>query len=99
LGLSGAIIEVGTRICFYMMFMKKGLSNPLMSSEEKMAYAKRGKLWVQVASNGIVVEVIITFSGEEVFRQLNYFAQYVSSIVASMFLIYLAATCAYAFCN
>ncbi|GMH51668.1 hypothetical protein TrRE_jg2334 [Triparma retinervis] len=78
IGLAGAVIEVGTRIFFYVMFMKKGLSNPLMSSEEKKAYAKRGKLRVQDASNDMVVE-------------------YVSSIIASMFLIYLAPTGKFAF--
>ena len=57
IGLAGAVIEVGTRIFFYVMFMKKGLSNPLMTSKEKKAYAKRGKLRVQDASNDMVVEV------------------------------------------
>ncbi|GMI24978.1 hypothetical protein TeGR_g5966 [Tetraparma gracilis] len=71
IGLTGAAIEVGTRIFFYMLFLKKGLANPRMSDEEKKKYAQRGKLRVQDASNDMVVE-------------------YMSSIVAGLFMIHLA---------
>ncbi|GMI36517.1 hypothetical protein TeGR_g6066 [Tetraparma gracilis] len=78
IGLVGALIEVATRIFFYMLFLKKGLANPLMTDEEKKKYAKRGKLRVQDASNDMVVE-------------------YMSSIVAGLFMIHLAPTGAFSF--
>ena len=78
IGLAGAIVEVGTRIFFYMLFLKKGLANPRMTEEEKMKYAQRGKLRVQDASNDMVVE-------------------YMSSIVAGLFMIHLAPTGAFSF--
>ncbi|GMI44430.1 hypothetical protein TrCOL_g2680 [Triparma columacea] len=78
IGLAGAVIEVGTRIFFYMLFLKKGLQNPLMTDEEKKRYAKRGKLRVQDASNDMVVE-------------------YMSSIVAGLFIIHLAPTGIFSF--
>jgi hypothetical protein len=56
IGLGGAVVEVGTRIYFYMLFMKAGLSNTKMDPEERIKYAKRGKLRVQDASNDMVVE-------------------------------------------
>ena len=58
IGLAGAVVEVGTRIFFYMLFLKKGLANPLMTDEEKKKYAQRGKLRVQDASNDMVVEYV-----------------------------------------
>ncbi|GMI41373.1 hypothetical protein TeGR_g7725 [Tetraparma gracilis] len=78
IGLAGAVVEVGTRIFFYMLFLKKGLANPLMTDEEKKKYAKRGKLRVQDASNDMVVE-------------------YMSSIVAGLFMIHLAPTGVFSF--
>ena len=78
IGLAGAVIKVGTRIFFYMLFLKKGLANPLMTDEEKKRYAKRGKLRVQDASNDMVVE-------------------YMSSIVAGLFIIHLAPTGIFSF--
>ena len=73
MGLFGAVVEVGTRIFFYSLFLKKGLANPRMTDEEKKKYAQRGKLRVQDASNDMVVE-------------------YMSSIVAGLFMIYLEPT-------
>ncbi|GMI40343.1 hypothetical protein TeGR_g13331 [Tetraparma gracilis] len=78
IGLTGAVVEVGTRIFFYMLFLKKGLANPRMTDEEKKKYAMRGKLRVQDASNDMVVE-------------------YMSSIVAGLFMIHLAPTGAFSF--
>ncbi|GMI30792.1 hypothetical protein TeGR_g4882 [Tetraparma gracilis] len=78
MGLAGAVVEVGTRIFFYMLFLKKGLANPLMTDDEKKKYAKRGKLRVQDASNDMVVE-------------------YMSSIVAGLFMIHLAPTGVFSF--
>ncbi|GMI38235.1 hypothetical protein TeGR_g3856 [Tetraparma gracilis] len=78
IGLTGAIVEVGTRIFFYMLFLKKGLANPRMADEEKRKYAMRGKLRVQDASNDMVVE-------------------YMSSIVAGLFMIHLAPTGVFSF--
>ncbi|GMI27496.1 hypothetical protein TeGR_g2532 [Tetraparma gracilis] len=78
IGLAGAVVEVGTRIFFYMLFLKKGLANPRMTDEEKKKYAQRGKLRVQDASNDMVVE-------------------YMSSIVAGLFMIHLAPTGAFSF--
>ncbi|GMI40997.1 hypothetical protein TeGR_g12149 [Tetraparma gracilis] len=80
IGLAGAVVEVGTRIFFYNMFLKAGLANPKMTAEEKFKYAKRGKLRVQDASNDMVVE-------------------YVSSITAGLFLIYLAPTGVFSFAS
>ncbi|GMI38531.1 hypothetical protein TeGR_g7734 [Tetraparma gracilis] len=77
-GLAGAVVEVGTRIFFYMLFLKKGLANPRMTDEEKKKYAQRGKLRVQDASNDMVVE-------------------YMSSIVAGLFMIHLAPTGVFSF--
>jgi hypothetical protein len=58
IGLAGAVVEVGTRIFFYMLFLKKGLANPRMTDEEKKKYAQRGKMRVQDASNDMVVEYV-----------------------------------------
>jgi hypothetical protein len=58
IGLAGAVVEVGTRIFFYMLFLKKGLANPRMTDEEKKKYAMRGKLRIQDASNDMVVEYV-----------------------------------------
>ncbi|GMI36857.1 hypothetical protein TeGR_g6663 [Tetraparma gracilis] len=57
-GLTCAIVEVMVRIFFYNMFLKAGLKNPRMAAEEKVKYAKRGKLRVQDASNDMVVEYV-----------------------------------------
>ncbi|GMI55131.1 hypothetical protein TeGR_g12545 [Tetraparma gracilis] len=78
IGLAGAVVEVGTRIFFYMLYLKKGLANPRMTDEEKEKYAMRGKLRVQDASNDMVVE-------------------YMSSIVAGLFMIHLAPTGVFTF--
>ncbi|GMI20818.1 hypothetical protein TeGR_g5474 [Tetraparma gracilis] len=80
IGLAGAVVEVGTRIFFYMLFLKKGLANPRMTDEEKEKYAVRGKLRVQDASNDMVVE-------------------YMSSIVAGLFMIHLAPTGVFSFAS
>ena len=55
--LASAIIEVATRIFFYVMFLKANLKHQHMSADDKENYAKRGKLRVQDASNDMVVEV------------------------------------------
>ena len=56
IGLASAVIEVGTRIFFYTMFLKAGMKNLRMTAEEKWKYAKLGKMRVQDASNDMVVE-------------------------------------------
>jgi hypothetical protein len=72
------VIEVMVRVFFYCMFLKAGLKNTRMNAEEKLAYAIRGKLRVQDASNDMVVE-------------------YMSSISAGLFMVYLAPTGAFSF--
>ncbi|GMI58565.1 hypothetical protein TeGR_g11701 [Tetraparma gracilis] len=78
IGLASAVVEVGTRIFFYMLFLKAGLANPRMTADEKIKYAKRGKHRVQDASNDMVVE-------------------YMSSIMAGLFMVYLSPTGAFTF--
>ncbi|GMI22742.1 hypothetical protein TeGR_g2049 [Tetraparma gracilis] len=78
IGLLSAVIEVMVRVFFYCMFLKAGLKNTRMNAEEKLAYAMRGKLRVQDASNDMVVE-------------------YMSSISAGLFIVYLAPTGSFSF--
>jgi hypothetical protein len=104
IGLAGAVVEVGTRIYFYTLFTKAGLKNLRMNAEERLAYAKRGKLRVQDASNDMIVEV-----REHAARatrrtcissyRSHHDHQYMSSIMAGVFLIYLAPTGLFSFAS
>ena len=78
LSLSSAIVEMGTRVFFYNLFLKAGMKAGDMDKQQQQHYKRRGFMRVQDGSNDMVVE-------------------YVSSIAATLILVWLAPTGAFDF--
>jgi hypothetical protein len=79
--LASAVGEMGVRQFFFTLYLKHGLQHDeIWTEDEKLEYAKRGKMRVVDATNDMLVE-------------------YLSSIMAATFLIYLAPTNAFNFAS
>ena len=58
LSLSSAIVEMGTRLFFYNLFLKAGIRAGDMDKQQQQQYKRRGFLRVQDGSNDMVVEYV-----------------------------------------
>lgn len=58
LSLSSAIVEMGTRVFFYNLFLKAGMRAGDMDKQQQQQYKRRGFLRVQDGSNDMVVEFV-----------------------------------------
>jgi Ca2+/Na+ antiporter len=58
MSLSSALVEMGTRVMFYNLFLKAGMQAGRMDDVQKRRYRKWGHLRVQDGSNDMVVEYV-----------------------------------------
>ena len=61
LSLSSAIVEMGTRVFFYNLYLKAGMKAGYMDKDQLQQYKKRGFMRVQDGSNDMVVEYLSGF--------------------------------------